>query len=324
MIKIKNYLNKLRSPKTGSVLSVKDDNLIDSENNSFKIVNEIPRFVNEVNYADSFGFQWNFFDKLQLDGFSNNKLSETRFYNNTRWKQSDIAFKDVLEVGSGAGRFTEILLKANTNLYSVDYSNAVEANWKNNHKIRDYFICQADIYQLPFKKHSFDYVFCFGVLQHTPYPEKSFSCLVEQLKPGGEIAIDIYKKTWKSAFNTKYWFRPITLKINKELLLKLIKWYVPKWFPISTFFLKIPFLGRFLSQLLPILNYSLIYPELSRDELLEWAILDTFDMLSPSYDSPQTLKTIKNWAHKNSLKIIYAGTGDNGYVLVAKKEITLN
>lgn len=316
---IEKYINVLRSPINGSDLTIKENTLFDSENNVFKIINEIPRFVNENNYADSFGYQWNIFAKSQLDRFSNNKISESRFYKNTRWDKSNINQKDVLEVGSGAGRFTEILLEANTNLFSVDYSIAVEANWMNNRSIKDFFICQSDIYALPFKKNIFDFVFCFGVLQHTPNPEKSFKCLVDQLKPGGEIAIDVYKKTWKSIFNTKYWFRPITKKMSKDSLLKIIKWYVPKWFPISTFFLKIPFLGRFLSQLLPILNYTFIYPELTKEELLEWAILDTFDMLSPTYDFPQSINTLKKWAYMNSLQIIYVGYGDNGYVLVAKK-----
>jgi 16S rRNA A1518/A1519 N6-dimethyltransferase RsmA/KsgA/DIM1 with predicted DNA glycosylase/AP lyase activity len=38
----------------------------------------------------------------------------------------------VLEVGSGAGRFTEIILKTGATLFSCDYSDAVEANFENN------------------------------------------------------------------------------------------------------------------------------------------------------------------------------------------------
>ena len=321
MNQIEKYLDFLISPIDGSKLIIKNQSLIDSSNNEFKIVNEIPRFVEENNYADSFGYQWNFFDKTQLDRFSGSKITEERFYKNTRWNKSDLFGKDVLEVGSGAGRFTEVLLKAKPNLFSVDYSNAVEANWKNNRLNGDFFICQSDIYRLPFKRNIFDFVFCFGVIQHTPNPEKSFACLVEQIKPGGKIAIDVYKKTWKSLFNTKYWFRPITKKVDQKKLLKFIEWYVPKWFPVSSFFLRVPLIGRFLAQLIPILNYSLMYPELSKKELIDWAILDTFDMLSPMYDKPQTLRTLKKWANNNSLEIIYVGPGDNGYVLVAKKNI---
>jgi len=30
-------------------------------------------------------------------------------------------------------------------------------------------------------------------------------------------------------------------------------------------------------------------------KLKEWAYLDTFDMLAPKYDSPQTLETVRGW-----------------------------
>ena len=313
------YLDFLRSPINGSELSVDEDGLIDKQGNLFDIKDEIPRFVEKVNYADSFGYQWNIFDKVQLDRFSSHDLTSKRFYKNTGWTNKILENKDLLEVGSGAGRFTEILLKTKANLYSIDYSNAVEANWRNNKDTRDFFIAQADIYNLPFKKYSFDYVFCFGVIQHTPDPKMSFSKMVEFLKPGGEIAIDVYLKNWKSIFVTKYWVRPFTKKMKKEKLLKLVEWYVPKWFPFSTLLLKIPLAGKFLAQIIPILNYSEHFPELSKKELIDWAILDTFDMLSPAYDKPQTLKTLRKWAVTSNLEIIYCGRGDNGYVLVAKK-----
>ena len=41
-------------------------------------------------------------------------------------------------------------------------------------------------------------------------------------------------------------------------------------------------------------NYSNVYP-LSNQQLIEWALMDTFDMLSPKYDNPQTINTISQW-----------------------------
>jgi hypothetical protein len=71
------------------------------------------------------------------------------------------------------------------------------------------------------------------------------------------------------------------------------KW-VPILLPISIFVGRIPFFGRKLRYLIPIVNYDGIFP-LTKDQIREWAILDTFDMLSPAYDKPQSAKTLYSW-----------------------------
>ena len=45
---------------------------------------------------------------------------------------------------------------------------------------------------------------------------------------------------------------------------------------------------------LAVANYTGVYP-LNKQQLLEWSILDTFDMFSPAYDLPQTEKTVRGW-----------------------------
>jgi hypothetical protein len=40
---------------------------------------------------------------------------------------------------------------------------------------------------------------------------------------------------------------------------------------------------------------------LKGDKLKEWAYLDTFDMLAPKYDFPQTLESVQAWADKAHL-----------------------
>ena len=36
-------------------------------------------------------------------------------------------------------------------------------------------------------------------------------------------------------------------------------------------------------------------PTLNEQQLIDWAILDTYDMFSPQYDNPQNEKTIRKW-----------------------------
>ena len=83
-----------------------------------------------------------------------------------------------------------ILERTRANLYSVDYSTAVEANWRNNGALGDgrFVLAQASIYDMPFPDGRFDKVLCLGVLQHTPDFEASVRALVGKARPGGEIA----------------------------------------------------------------------------------------------------------------------------------------
>lgn len=256
----------LRNPYNDHNLYLSDENsLKDSFDNVFPIINNIPRFVPSDNYSSSFGMQWNIFAKTQLDSFANTTITEDRFFRVTEWKKSELKDSLILEAGSGAGRFTEIIAKSGAILHSVDYSSAINANFANDGHFKNLQLYQASIYDLLFKPNTFDKIVCLGVIQHTPDVKKSFFSLLPFLKQGGEIAIDVYKDTWKSRLLTKHWVRPITKKMDKRKLLKIIQTYIPIWFPISTLFLKVPIFGKFLCQIIPICNYSNQFPDLSKE-----------------------------------------------------------
>ena len=108
------------SPASGKPLKKKGNWYI-SKNNSerFPIINSIPRFCDKLNYSESFGYQWNKFDTTQLDSINNINITEYRFYKSTNWDPELISKENVLEVGSGAGRFTEVFLKTTKGVYIV-------------------------------------------------------------------------------------------------------------------------------------------------------------------------------------------------------------
>jgi len=56
-----------------------------------------------------------------------------------------MAGERVLEVGSGAGRFTEVILKTGARVYSFDLSDAVLANYANNAQYPDLCLFQGDL-----------------------------------------------------------------------------------------------------------------------------------------------------------------------------------
>jgi len=85
----------------------------------------------EDEYHDNFGYQWNRFNKLQLDSHNGSNESESRLLNQSELSLEDFAGKVILEVGAGNGRFTEILLKYGAKVIAIDYSSAIYANYEN-------------------------------------------------------------------------------------------------------------------------------------------------------------------------------------------------
>jgi len=302
--------------KINESLFLKENSLV-TENNTpvFNKINSVYRILQtQDNYTNNFGFQWNKFTKTQIDNQNSNlTLSKSRFFAQTHWDKEDLIGKDILEVGSGAGRFSQIVLDyTNANLYSIDYSNAVEANYKNNgHHGDRLYLFQASIYEMPFEPSQFDKVFCFGVLQHTPDVEKSISSLISMAKPGAEVIIDFYPiKGWWTKLHAKYIFRPITKKWTNEKLLQKIEKNV-NWMIILSARLQKIKLG-FLRRFIPIVDiYGTLPKNLSPQELKEWCILDTFDMFSPQYDQPQKIKTITKIFEKYGMVSVWGGFANN-------------
>jgi SAM-dependent methyltransferase len=267
---------------------------------SYPIVRSIPRFVPQENYAGTFGFQWNRFPKTQLDSHSGHPITAERFFGQSGWPPEEMKGKRVLDVGCGAGRFAEVALGTGAHVVAIDYSAAVDAAHANLAGRGNIDFVQADAFRLPFAEGSFDYVYCFGVLQHTPDPEAAFLSIVKALKPDGRIAIDLYPKLWKNVLWPKYWLRPLTRRMSRERLFRLVERCVPWLLPVSRALGRIPLAGRQLRYVVPVMNYEGVYP-LSDTQLREWAVLDTFDMLSPAHDHPQTAATLRKWLEEAQL-----------------------
>ncbi|EAY24796.1 hypothetical protein M23134_04579 [Microscilla marina ATCC 23134] len=302
----------LLNPYNQQPLEVANDKLIDAKGKEFEKVAGAYRLVQDDNYTENFGFQWNKFTKTQIDRFSEqSSQSKTRFFAVTEWDKKDLSGENVLEVGSGAGRFSQVVLdETKANLYSVDYSNAVEANFKNNGHHQDRLqLFQASIYELPFAPASFDRVFCFGVLQHTPDVKKSVQSLAQMVKPGGELLVDFYPiRGWWTKVHAKYIFRPWTKRMSHEKLLCRIEKNANWMIRLSQFFNKIG-IGKLTNRFIPICDIkNTLPPDLTKEQLKEWVILDTFDMFSPEYDQPQRVETVRQWFEEFGIKVDFAGT----------------
>ncbi len=300
---------KLVNPFTKKPLTITSDGLRDEDGNSFPYRNGAYRIVEDDNYTENFGFQWNKFVGTQVDKSNKLQMSKVRFFAETGWDKEDLSNKNILEVGSGAGRFSQIILDfTKGNLYTVDYSNAVEANYKNNGPNDRLHLFQASIYDMPFEKNQFDKVLCLGVLQHTPDFEKSVQSLIEMAKPGSEVVVDFYSVNgWWTKLHAKYLFRPITKKMSHEQLHKKIDNNIDWLIKASRFFTKLG-IGKITNRFLPICDIEGTLPKnLPYDQLRELCVLDTFDMYSPQHDHPQTIKTVEKWFKKYGMEQVWGG-----------------
>ena len=260
--------------------------------NLYPMQSFIPRFVPAANYADSFGFQWNKFKFEQIDAFATEKLSAARFYAETAWTKEALDGKWVLEMGCGAGRFLDIAARGSAQVVGMDISNAVDACRVTMAGRKNIHLVQASVYALPFKPGVFDAVYSIGVIQHTPFPAKAIKALPSLLKANGKVALTVYEKKPWTRLNMKYLIRPLTKRLNKKLLLFLIKAIMPFFYPLTAVLFRLPRLGSFFKFVIPVADYPRA-PGLSLKQRYRCVILDTFDMLAPEFDYPQTQKEVE-------------------------------
>ena len=295
-------------PQTRKLLRLVGDDLV-GDSIKISLNDGIYRFVESDNYSASFGYQWNRFEKTQIDREQNTlSQSHERLQAETNWDFRKLSGNKILEVGCGAGRFSQVILdNSEADLYSLDYSNAAEVNFRNNGENPKLNLFQASIYEMPFDNQQFDKVLCLGVLQHTPDFRKSVECLCNMVKPGGELVVDFYeKRSWLTYIHAKYILRPLTKKMSHKHLLKLIERNAK--FLISIYKILYKLKLGIITRFLPICDiYNTLPKNLDKNTLREWVILDTFDMFSPQYDQPQSIDRVTEMVSSAGLKVTFAG-----------------
>jgi SAM-dependent methyltransferase len=267
----------LRSPATGRQYPIRDG---------------IPRFVPSEDYTASFGLQWNRFADVQLDSANGARYSHERFERETGWSRDKLEGNWILDGGCGCGRFAEVAAELGAQVIALDYSSAVDAAASNLAHLPNVHYVQADLLHLPIKRASLHFAYSIGVLQHTPSPEAALAAILEHVAPGGEFAFTIYARRWYTRYHSKYLLRPLTRRLPPPLLLRMIEAVMPVLYPVTEVAFSIPLFGKLAQFMIPVANYvdkKGISPEMRYRE----AVLDTFDMLAPSYDHPMTADEVR-------------------------------
>jgi SAM-dependent methyltransferase len=278
------------------------------------VVRGIPRFVDSSNYASGFGLQWNHFRKTQLDSYTGTTISKDRLTRTLGGKLEVLNGRSVLEVGCGAGRFTEVMLAAGARVFACDLSTAVEANYLNCGDHPNYFVCQADALKLPVAPHSFDFVVCLGVIQHTPSPEDTIAALASYVRPGGTLVIDHYPPEYPVT-TSRALIRWALLKLPPQRAQVLAFALARLLLPVHRLtWNNLRGMGRvrqWLSRISPLVDHYGMFP-IENDLLAEWAILDTHDTLTDYYKHLRSEAQIEECLRACGFRRVQVWRGGNG------------
>jgi len=277
--------------------------------------NGILRFTPNISYSHgNFSKLREEHSKLQLDSVNCTRDRLNTILIRTNWPAEYFKDKLVLECGCGAGPDTEILLNFGAKVVSVDID-SVDICKANIGEHPNFFIFQASIDDLPFREKAFDIVFCHRVIHHTPSPAKTLDHILSFVKNDGAVFVESYARSINQMISWKYALRPISRRMNPDLLYKTVKAYIPALFKFTNFIRKIPpdLLGRIFFEIanhfIPIRNYRFAsqFSNKSDEFIMEYAIHDTFDCLSPRYDYPLCARRFREIAKKhlhNSFEIV--------------------
>jgi ubiquinone/menaquinone biosynthesis C-methylase UbiE len=244
------------------------------------VVDGILRFVPDEGYAASFGREWKWFSKTQLDRGAS-RASYTTFKEKTGIAPEELEGKTVLDVGCGMGRFADVVSAYGARVVGVDLSAAVESAHENLRHRDRVAILQASVFDLPFRDESFDFVYSIGVLHHTPDTHEAFDALPRLVKPGGTLAIWVYSGEPKARLShlASDLYRRYTTRMDSG---RLLKW-CERIQGVGRLYRTSP--GRLLYPLLPV----------SMEADREARVLDTFDWYSPRYQWKHRWTEVESW-----------------------------
>lgn len=254
---------------------------------NYNIQGGIPRFVRTDEYVGSFSFEWKVHKDTQLDSCNRGSLSENQMKERLDFDLACLKGKTVLDAGCGVGRFAEVAAKYGAEVVCADLSYAVESAYKNIGKSENINIIQADIMNLPLKPESFDLVYSYGVLHHTPNARLAFNAIAGFVKPKGKISIFVYSSYNKAIIVSSGFWRVFTTRIPKRLL------YLFSFISVPLYYLyKIPLIGD--------IGKMIFVIPMRR----EWRmrVLDTFDWYSPKYQSKHTHWEVFKWFQDNGIR----------------------
>jgi SAM-dependent methyltransferase len=193
----------------------------------------------------------------------------TAFFNAFGIKAEDLKGKTLLDAGCGDGFLLELISGYGAEIVGLDINTAISVAFRRCRDLPDVTVIQGDIFEPCFMPVAFDFVWCEGVVVHTPDPAGAFRSLCRLVKPGGQLYLWVYPSERLSIYQRIRDILVASYRIPYPLLLGLS--YL------------------FACGLFPVLKLS------SRRRSLNTIMFDLFDNLSPRYQWRFTEAAICSW-----------------------------
>jgi len=156
-----------------------------------------------------------------------NEITKNRYKIYAPWMKNTFKFeqyknKKVLEVGVGVGTDHLQFAKAGAILTGIDITPKSIELTKKNLELHGYHsnLLVADAENLPFEDKTFDVVYSFGVLHHTPDIQKAIDEIYRILQPTGKVVVSLYHKNslsfWIFVFLYDFILKGKFLKMSLE------------------------------------------------------------------------------------------------------------
>jgi SAM-dependent methyltransferase len=236
------------------------------------IVDGIPRLAGTAeSYASSFGRQWNRYDVARPEE------DEAVFQIKTGVLARDLAGCLVLDAGCGGGRYARLLGEHGAQVLGVDLSAAVAKASALCAPFPNVLIVQDDLLDLSVAESAFDFVYSIGVLHHTPDPRRAFAEIARRVKPGGRLAVWLYRQNTLPQEWLNTGVRALTTRLPAGVLEPLCA--------ALGVLGGIPVLKQTLNKIANFSNHP------------DWTlrVCDNFDWYAPRHQSHHSLAELKRW-----------------------------
>jgi SAM-dependent methyltransferase len=280
--------------------------LVCGNGHAYPIIDHVPRFVSKDDYAEAFAVEWTTFRTAHLEQFTGLDYLDRQLRGCLDFPIERLEGRLVLDAGAGLGRFSDVVSSYGGKVVAVDLTRAIDAAYKNLHDRDNVHFVQADIFKLPFRPGTFDFVYSWGVLHHTPDPSAAFQQLPPLLKPGGKLMVFVYASYNRAYRVISEFYRRFTKRLPPRLLLALCYIAVPLYYVG-----KIPVIGPFVTRLL--LPVS-VHPPTHR-----WRVGNTFDLYSPEYAFAYDHVEVYEWFERAGMHHIRPVAPESGVTYVAVK-----
>jgi ubiquinone/menaquinone biosynthesis C-methylase UbiE/uncharacterized protein YbaR (Trm112 family) len=339
-------INDLRSPLTGAPVVLADEErkgaeivngeLRTSDGQRYAIVNGVPSMLpgtyspGQKETRESFSEKWKMapnyraatkghYVQWYLDRYGFKTMEKLEKFLSTKSR--------ILDAGTGHGRDSELYAThSKATVYGLDISEGIHNAYNDLHQLANLHLVQGDLTRLPFPKDFFDFIACDQVLHHTPNTEAAFKALVRHLKPGGHIAIYVYKVKGPIRQHADEWIRERTTRMSPEDCMKFSEAMTK--------------LGKALSELkatvevpdIPLLEIKggtydvqrFIYWHMMKcywNDTIDWDsnVITNFDWYHPLHAHFHTPDEVKRWFADNKVTIENFDVMESGISALGKK-----